>query len=1679
MLSSRLHRRLVALVASAPLFAIAGPIVPASATPDPVAQANMTPSLVGGLRIGPRAGFRGDVAHGINGTTALFSVHVDSGTTLNTITVNVAETTGSFPFYRDFNNTDGFAVYNDANDNGVLDPAEYAAGPVTQPGYGVTGNGTAAVVTLTGDPAKATGHTAYVITAHPADGTYTDRTAAFTVPIGGVVTSAGNIPLAAVKVDPVVIDSMPPSLIPTANFTVRSRIPTVNCKQGSPAGACGDDGYQVYLGGTPIEDGEKIAFFNAASDFSDGALLVQSNNAPALYDVNGISDASPGIELSIGNGTGRNAAVNGSRALNNQLTDDVYPALWDDMGNIGSLGKFTNDQPCHLGDAGCTAAQQIVPHGNDVTGPKLTTSYTASMSDITATSNQTAVPVTGTLTGLDSARPVNTDQAPVTQKATLRHVNPDGTVIYAAPPTYSAGSATPTAASPFPTIQTLVDSHDDTKFPEDQNVQSFGELLDVAGNATGVLTAIKTKDTTAPKFVTFSLIDTNNNSKPDAGEKYRVVFDDPMNSTRITSTNVNTQLTVATGATCDAQDPDKCAYFGDSPTVSWTDPQSLNITLGTPQCDDPSMPLDPIHCPVNSKRLAVAGDVVTAVNSGGTPVADPVGNVVTPNTVTIGQPFVVAYQAGTIDTSDPTGNNIYATGRDGIVDQVQIDFSGPLNPTTVNATTASKFKVSVPGDSVTPAIALTNSNKSLILSFAPTDTSKYALWGTNAKPTVQLTDGTVLKAANNQAIGAFPIVADDKVAPIPVSIVTADTNADGKLDAVKITYSESIQAGHENQCGYTVSGYSDPAYSPTGASQTPSPATCPSGTPATGRNKPTTSGNVVTLTLKQPGSFDTGNTPLVSFNGANDLPAFAPNTTGSGGPTAGPTWCASNASLTTSVTPVPPCPVVDTAGNGLNTFSGFAADQAGPAIVGRATADRDADGHIDELDVTLSEEVDVTRVGLAQFEIAAPVYTILGVSVAPGNDKEVRIRLAQSTGAGDTAEKPTLKYTGGGLFDNSDPSIATPVDAAAVQVTDKAGPAIMSACTSMTFPAGTDAAEKTAELGSCPEGAGNKMLVLFSEALDTTAGTLVAADFAVQQPAGTAKTITNSGNITPTNATDGKSATVTLTFADNTLDMTQPAYVKFSGPGVIGDNSAGKTPNTQTTLITSAGSPTVTLHLTCPVTSSAGYCSATYVNTGAAGTNGIVGWRLVEANSAPPIPAATDFSSTQPTVYPSDNSVLPEGLHTLWLRGKDGFGRMTPQVSDAITVLKSPKINNVQLADSRIAKPNTWPTGQTVLDGDKVQVGADGQGSDSLHWAAGDAETGGGCLAVYMSIDLRALSGRSNQSSLGPTSCDYKTNTAPPSRAMQFPQVIVTKTTHYPVGTVLRPAGTADQGYLVTDGPNGTQLRRHFISPNARRSWQITDAQVINVPTAVITGIPLGSPIGYRDGAIVKAPGNPYYYVIDSHKKAVSTATLSYWHVPTTTAYAVTVGELNAMPKLPGVGPGMHLPGMFIKFSNGTIQEIAKNSTGATVRRYVTSAGLTTRVPASHVFPANTQDASLPVDTWVLGYRDGTLLKVTATQYAVVARSSLRTFANAFTFNTLGYATSNARAFSSAGMGHVLAQAYRNGTAIDRYTITGVVITVTNQAGASTQATVLPSVPGIYGVGTYDLAPNGWDFTHN
>jgi hypothetical protein len=1607
---SRSLTRLAAVAVTVPLLVVAAPVFPALADSPLSVETSAAPGQV----VGPHAGYLG-AGIGQNGTTEVFRISTSEDASISTVRVRLTGDSTQISIGRDFDSGDGFAFYADTDGVPGFGPQDKQIGLLST-GWAAeqTTNTGETPVRLT-LPAAVTGHSLYYVTVHPAAVNFPTRQ--FTLRVDpNTITGSVSGPAAAVSTPTsprIKIDSQAPGAPAKSFFTPVSRVAGV------------EDSYLVGRGVNP-EPGASVAFYNNSNDPNLTSVLNRPDGSPVVSPVLPDSNTASSREIMIGDGTG--ATSTNPHARNNQRNNSVYVRLLDPVGNYSDATSLLIVYPS-------TDSDKTV-RGNPVLGPTKPTSTTA------ANVNQLTQGNAPVKVGNPAAPTATTDDVTIGVKTYARMVQlgADGKQdLTKLTPWTTVDYSTTTSGTP---ASIPVDTRPSAGPPayagiaEGASAVGVAANLDNLGNFSDLLVSSPPlfKDTGNPVL---SIVDTTRNGQAQPGDLVQVRFSEPMNKANIS--------VVAVSSGTPGQDTERCDPGALPPSFlvqnqlpvkspggtpeSWgwnacwnwnTDGTGGTIRVGDPvassvpppsSCDDNAATTTIPDCPA----LFSSNSVVLPAGTLAAPkVADIAGNQVRGLDALAGQVGSTTIASSTVF---PISGSAVTRDEnaDGFLDSVDVTFTGPVDNSNFEDYAANLTAV---GSSTTPITAVTYPTGAfdvLRFSFAP-------VFLTGERPQIRLTKpadgptGMVTKEVTPREVRQFGVTPLDKAAPRPMSAVYVDTNKDGHIDSVSVTYSEPIAHANDNNAtaapsqgpGYRVPGYENLPASPQ--------------TPDHNSVSPTINlGTTKTITLTPKTAFDTGS-PFISMS-------FTPATSAS-------VMCTS-----------PPCAPMDNAtvanaNVAANSYSRSVSDGAAPVIISRSTRDLDNDGKIDAIDVKFSEPISTPSVGTAVFSVAG--HQLLSQFATAGDVVRLVIDELGDRTTGDTDAKPAVTYQGG--VADTQGNVTAPDGATPPATTDGAGPAIMLACPSTPAPGN----------GICPAGDdGTKLFVKFSEPLS---GAATMAKFVVEQPAGTTKTQSADPTMTAGNA----SATLNFAAGATSINKLADAFVRFATDGAVTDVATN--PSHQTTPVTAFALPVVSLNIVCAVPANPGWCASTAVDSGATGTAGVSLWRLEETARG----ADSTYSTTQPSTL-----TLSEGTHTLYLSGKDDYGRLTNEATGTIKVLKPPTIQNVQWVDSTPSKSLAWSKTDTVLDGDNVQIGADAFGTDAADWAS--APSGGDCNAAYLSIDLRDLLGNTAKGAVAPVNCDLKTNTAPPYRQLQWTGLTPSGTTRYPVGTVLKLTPN-DPGYLVVDGPGGTQLRRPFISVNARRSWQITDASVIQVPVALLNGLKKGPAIAYRDGAIVKGTNTGYYYVSSNVKRPVTTASLASWKIPTSTAYAVTTPELAAMPTMGGVaGGGFHPVGVWVKLSNGSIQQIVRNASGTVVRRQVANAmALKTLVPSSQIFQANAKDTALPLDSFQRGYRDGTLLKV-GTNYGVVARSSLRMFANAATFNSLGYATSNALSGNGAALPHVAGQAYRSGAAIDRYKITTIVVTVRNSAGSVATATVKPATGGIYGVGTFDAVPMGWD----
>jgi hypothetical protein len=247
--------------------------------------------------------------------------------------------------------------------------------------------------------------------------------------------------------------------------------------------------------------------------------------------------------------------------------------------------------------------------------------------------------------------------------------------------------------------------------------------------------------------------------------------------------------------------------------------------------------------------------------------------------------------------------------------------------------------------------------------------------------------GAVADSAGNSAPAAT-VTAADGTPPVVLAAETADADDDARIDAVELTFSESLSYAGDTQAPFSLQagdGYSVAEID--GAV-----------------------GSSLTVHLQERAGPDTGSAPDVSYDGAG------------------------GAALRD----------LNGVQHAIRSYPGLTRDAVAPRFVGGRTADRDAldgdlPGRIDAVDLVYSEQVSGT---------ADPGDFGVGVgrsieSIAFGPDS-VQIRIGESAGP-DTDTTLPVSYTPGDVADipEGPGDTADPAPAADVEADDGAGPAIV------------------------------------------------------------------------------------------------------------------------------------------------------------------------------------------------------------------------------------------------------------------------------------------------------------------------------------------------------------------------------------------------------------------------------------------------------------------------------------------------------------------------------------------------------------------------------------------------------------------------------------------------------------
>lgn len=198
-----------------------------------------------------------------------------------------------------------------------------------------------------------------------------------------------------------------------------------------------------------------------------------------------------------------------------------------------------------------------------------------------------------------------------------------------------------------------------------------------------------------------------------------------------------------------------------------------------------------------------------------------------------------------IDTRTPQTNarETRDLDSDGYIDALKLTFmdnTGANDPILDSSITVSNFSVSsVTGLSFSATTNGDTANDHVIyLTF--TD----GVYKTDVRPTVTYTAGTLSDGAENLASSFGPLTATDKAPPVAQAAITADTDSDGFIDKITVTFSEDVNGTTVGSTGndFTVSGYTV-----SGADET--------------------SAGVAAVTLTEKTAIDTNQTPTITVAG--------------------------------------------------------------------------------------------------------------------------------------------------------------------------------------------------------------------------------------------------------------------------------------------------------------------------------------------------------------------------------------------------------------------------------------------------------------------------------------------------------------------------------------------------------------------------------------------------------------------------------------------------------------------------------------------------------------------------------------------------------------------------------------------------------------------------------------------
>lgn len=251
-------------------------------------------------------------------------------------------------------------------------------------------------------------------------------------------------------------------------------------------------------------------------------------------------------------------------------------------------------------------------------------------------------------------------------------------------------------------------------------------------------------------------------------------------------------------------------------------------------------------------------------------------------------------------------------------------------------------------------------------------------------PGVNVVAASILDLSGNiLAITSSPIVPSDEVRPVIISAVTVDSDLDGHLDALDITFSEPVNDGTIASGDFTM-----PDYTILGVDSDPQ-----------GTGLASVNDDLIRLSIQELIAFDTEVTPNVNITGG----------------------------------------IADLAGRTRSSqaFTGTT-DGAPPVIASATTQDLNQNGHIDRLAITFSENISGPSLGASGDFIIGSGY---GYSNATFNGSNGVTLLLNERVAYDTEVTPDIQLVANEILDLESVSTALPLNF--TNTLDGAAPAII------------------------------------------------------------------------------------------------------------------------------------------------------------------------------------------------------------------------------------------------------------------------------------------------------------------------------------------------------------------------------------------------------------------------------------------------------------------------------------------------------------------------------------------------------------------------------------------------------------------------------------------------------------